>query len=91
MERKTEVEYIKVHIGFRDGKTVCICKASNKRCTKPCPADIVEHDKYRGREDTFRFFIDRIQTSIVRASAAGCERKMPLMPNSLGKSRMAGT
>ena len=57
MERKTEVEYIKVHIDFRDGKTVRICKASNKRCKEPCPADIVERDKYRGWEDTFRFFM----------------------------------
>lgn len=57
MERKTGVEYIKVHIDFRDGKTVCICKASNKRCAKSCPTDIVERDKYRGWEDTFR--VDR--------------------------------
>lgn len=51
---KIGVEYIKVHIDFRDGKTVCICKASNKRCGKPCPTDVVERDKYRGWEDTFR-------------------------------------
>ena len=51
---KTGVEYIKVHIDFRDGKTVCICKASNKRCGKSCPTDVVERDKYRGWEDTFR-------------------------------------
>ena len=53
-KRRTEVEYIKVHIDFRNGKTVCLCKASNKRCGKPCPTDAVERDKYRGWEDTFR-------------------------------------
>lgn len=57
MNRKPGVEYIKVHIDFKDGQTVCICKASNKGCRKPCPLDVVERDKYRGWKDTFK--VDR--------------------------------
>ena len=53
MEKKNGVEYLKVHIDFKDGKTVCICKASRKGCGKHCVTDIVERDKYRGWKETF--------------------------------------
>lgn len=54
MQQNNKIEYIKVYIDYKDGKTVCICKASNKLCNKNCEKDIVERDKYRGWEDTFR-------------------------------------
>lgn len=54
MQQNNKIEYIKVYIDYKDGKTVCICKASNKLCNKSCEKDIVERDKYRGWEDTFR-------------------------------------
>ena len=41
-------ELIKVYIDYQDGKTVCICKRSNKGCDKHCQKDIVERDKFRG-------------------------------------------
>ncbi len=46
-------ELIKVYIDFRDGKTVCICKRSKKRCNKQCTPDVVERDKFYGWEKTF--------------------------------------
>lgn len=54
MENKVGIEYIKVFIDYKDGKTVCICKRDHKRCGKHCTPDVVERDKYRGWEDTFR-------------------------------------
>lgn len=54
MEKKIGVEYIKVYIDFRNGKTVCICKQSNKGCDKPCTPDIVERDKYRDWKDVMK-------------------------------------
>lgn len=50
-------ELIKVYIDFRDGKTVCICKRSKKRCNKQCTPDVVERDKFYGWEKTFK--VDR--------------------------------
>lgn len=47
-----KVELIKVYIDYRDGKTVCICKQSNKGCDKKCRKDTVERDKFRGWQET---------------------------------------
>lgn len=47
-------ELIKVYIDFKDGKCVCICKRSKKRCNKKCTPDVVERDKFYGWEDTFK-------------------------------------
>lgn len=53
---KPGVEYIKVFIKYQEGRTVCICKRDKKRCSsgKECYPDVVERDKYRGWQDTFR-------------------------------------
>ncbi len=50
MGNRVGIEYIKVYIDFKDGKTVCICRRENKRCSKNCTPDVVERDKYRGWE-----------------------------------------
>lgn len=54
MDGKVGIEYIKVYIDHKDGKTVCICKRDNKGCKKNCTPDVVERDRYRGWEDTFK-------------------------------------
>lgn len=48
-------EKIKVYIDVQNGKTVCICKRSKKRCGKNCEPDVVERDKYAGWESTFKW------------------------------------
>ena len=50
-------EFIKVYIDFKNGRTVCICKRSKKRCKKDCIPDVVERDKFYGWQDTFK--VDR--------------------------------
>ena len=47
-----EREKIKVYIDFKDGKTVCICKRSQKKCKKDCTPDEVERDRYAGWQST---------------------------------------
>jgi len=49
-----ETEVLKVFIDWKDGKTRCICLRSKKRCRKKCSKDIVERDKYRDWEKTFK-------------------------------------
>lgn len=51
MENK---EKIKVYIDWQNGKTVCICKRSKKKCNKKCEPDVVERDKFYGWEETFK-------------------------------------
>lgn len=46
-------EKIKVFIDFQNGKTVCICKRSRKRCGKNCSPEVVERDKFTEWERTF--------------------------------------
>lgn len=46
-------EKIKVYIDIQDGKTICICKRSNKGCGKKCEPDVVERDKFAGWKSTF--------------------------------------
>lgn len=46
-------EKIKVFVRIKDGKTICICPRSSKRCNRPCERDTVERDKLNGWEDTF--------------------------------------
>ena len=46
-------EKIKVFIDFQNGKTVCICKRSRKRCGKNCSPEVVERDKFAEWERTF--------------------------------------
>lgn len=48
-----EKERIKVYVDVKDGKTVCICKRSNKGCSKKCEPDVVERDRYAGWQSTF--------------------------------------
>lgn len=47
-------EKIKVFIRYENGKTVCICPRDKKRCGHKCEPDVVERDKFRGWEETFR-------------------------------------
>ncbi len=47
-------EKIKVYIDVQNGKTVCICKRSKKRCNKNCEPDVVERDKFAEWQSTFR-------------------------------------
>ena len=49
-----ENEVLKVFIDWKDGKTRCICLRSKKRCRKKCLKDVVERDKYRDWEQTFK-------------------------------------
>lgn len=51
---KNGIEYIKVHIDYQDGRTICVCKASHKLCDKNCDTDIVERDIYRGWQKAFQ-------------------------------------
>ena len=51
MERK---EYIKVYIKVKNGKTVCICKHSDKKCDEDCEVDVVMRDRYLDWESTFQ-------------------------------------
>ena len=53
MKDRVGIEYVKVFIDYKDGKTACICKRDHKRCNKKCTPDVVERDKYRDWEDTF--------------------------------------
>ena len=48
-----EKERIKVYVDVKDGKTVCICKRSNKGCNKKCEPDVVERDRYAGWQSNF--------------------------------------
>jgi len=57
LSNRVGIEYIKVYIDYKDGQTVCICKRSNKKCNKKCTPEVVERDRYRGWEDTFK--VDR--------------------------------
>lgn len=47
-------ETIKVWVDFKDGKCVCICPRNQKKCRKKCIPDVVERDKLRGWQDTFK-------------------------------------
>lgn len=58
MENKvrTGIEYIKVFILYdKYGNTKCICSQNRKLCeNKRCSKEIVERDKFRGWESTFK-------------------------------------
>ena len=56
-DNRIGIEHIKVFIDYKNGQTVCICKRSNKKCSKQCTPEIVERDMYRGWQDTFK--VDR--------------------------------
>ena len=47
-------ETIPVHIDYSNGKPVCMCLQSNKRCGKPCERDVVLRDRYNEWQSTFR-------------------------------------
>ena len=49
-----EKEKIPVFIDVVNGKTVCICKRSRKKCGKNCEPDVVERDKFGGWQEMFR-------------------------------------
>ena len=46
------IEKIPVYLKIKDGKTVCICHAHNKKCKASCTRDIVERDKFIGWRQT---------------------------------------
>lgn len=48
-----EKEKIKVFVDVEDGKTVCICRRSNKKCGKECEPDVVERDRFADWESAF--------------------------------------
>lgn len=47
-------ETLKVFIDFQNGKVICMCLRSHRRCNKPCLMDTVERDKYRGWQQLTR-------------------------------------
>lgn len=47
-----EREAIKVFVDIREGKAVCICKRSRKKCKRSCTPDVVERDRYAGWQGT---------------------------------------
>jgi len=47
-------ETIPVYIRIENGKTVCICKRSQKKCTRKCDTDEVIRDKFLGWEATMK-------------------------------------
>ena len=46
-------EKILVYVDIRKGKTVCVCKRSNKKCGKKCIPEVLERDRFAGWESTF--------------------------------------
>lgn len=49
-----KIEYIKVYIKVKNGKTVCICKYTDKKCNEPCDVDIVMRDRFLDWQSTFQ-------------------------------------
>lgn len=47
-------EKIRVYVRIVQGRTVCICRASSKRCELPCEKTIVTRDRYEGWQQTMR-------------------------------------
>ena len=47
-------EKIPVFIKILNGKTVCICHASQKGCKQNCPRDIVTRDKFEDWKSIMR-------------------------------------
>lgn len=45
-------ERIEVYVDIQNGKTVCICKRSRKRCNKKCEKDVVDRDRFEDWEST---------------------------------------
>jgi len=43
-----ELERIPVYIRIVDGKTVCICHRSRKKCGQKCEKDTVTRDRFEG-------------------------------------------
>lgn len=50
MKTKEEID---VYVKIEGGKTVCICKADKKRCSRPCEKDTVLRDKFNDWQSTF--------------------------------------
>ena len=46
------IEKIPVYIKIIDGKTVCVCHASAKKCKANCQREILERDKFIGWRQT---------------------------------------
>ena len=46
-------ERIEVYVDIQNGKTVCICKQSRKKCNKKCTKDVVDRDRFADWEETF--------------------------------------
>lgn len=60
-EHRIGIEYLRVFRRECEGKTVCMCLQSAKKCQRRCVKDVVERDKYRGWQDTFK--VDRFGKS----------------------------
>lgn len=43
-----------MYIDVQNGKTVCVCHYSRKKCGKHCATDTLERDKFAGWEKTMR-------------------------------------
>lgn len=50
----TDTEKIPVYIRIRNGKTICVCHANKKGCSRPCDRDFVTRDRFRGWQATMR-------------------------------------
>ena len=58
---KVGIEYLRVFRRENNGKTECMCLQSAKKCGRHCIKDVVERDRYRGWQDTFK--VDRFGKS----------------------------
>lgn len=49
-----DTEKIPVFIRIENGKTVCVCHATRKKCARPCERDTVTRDKFEGWKATMK-------------------------------------
>ncbi len=49
-----DIERIPVYIRIVDGKTICVCHANCKGCSRACDRDLVTRDHYRGWQETMK-------------------------------------
>lgn len=50
----TDSEKIPVFIRIVHGKTICVCHADRKGCSRNCERDVVSRDKFRGWQAAMR-------------------------------------
>ena len=49
-----DTEKIPVFIRIEKGKTICVCHAAKKKCSRPCERDTVTRDKFEGWRATMK-------------------------------------